>query len=78
MALTLHEQILVFFNIRQGLGETDDKYIEHFNARLKSLELVGRKHIFCSLHILKKELSAATPEEIQAENKRLQAMCFLV
>jgi len=31
-ALCLHEQVLSFFNIRQGMGESDDEYVQRFNA----------------------------------------------
>jgi len=45
-ALTLHKQILLFFTMRQGQIESEDKYLTRFNARVKSLEMLGGEHIF--------------------------------
>ena len=39
--LSLHEQIVVFFTIRQGVLETDEEYLNKFTSRLKNLELAG-------------------------------------
>jgi len=43
-AVSLHEQSISFFTIRQGANETDYAYMTCFNSRLKSLELSGGEH----------------------------------
>jgi len=35
-ALTLHEQMLAFFNMLQGQTESDDNYLSRFNFKLKN------------------------------------------
>jgi hypothetical protein len=47
--LVLHEQIIGFFNVRQGQNESEDEYLVRFNAKQKSLEMMGGEHIFCHL-----------------------------
>jgi len=39
--LTLHEQTLSFFTMRQGQSKSDEDYLQRFNAWDKSLELAG-------------------------------------
>jgi len=69
--------MLAFFNMRQGVMESDDEYLTHFNSKVKNLELAGRSHLFCSSQILDKELSTVTEEEIEESSKRFLAICFL-
>ena len=75
--LTLHEQLLIFLNIRQGQTESDDNYLTRFNSKAKNLELAGGEHIFCSPTILGKSLDTASPDEIKKENERFRAICFI-
>jgi len=44
--LSLHEQTLAFFMMRQYQTESDDEYLTRFNAKAKNLELVGGKSFF--------------------------------
>jgi len=46
-AYTLHEQTL-FFNTRQGQGESDDDYLVHFNAQVRVLKMSGGENMFIS------------------------------
>ena len=76
--LTLHEQLFSFLTMKQGQSESDDDYLKRFNSRVKNLELAGGAHIFCSPKTLGKDISLASPEEIEAESKRFRAICFLL
>jgi len=77
-ALSLHEQLMIFFNTRQGINKSDDDYLSRFNSRFKNLEMAGGGHIFCSPDLLKKKLQDANDDEITAETERFNAMCFLL
>jgi len=77
-ALTLHEQLLVFFTTKQGQNESDDNYLNHFNSCLKNLELAGGEHLFCSPQILGKDLFKASNDEINAKKEHFKAMCFIL
>ena len=76
--LSLHEQILSFFTMRQGITESDNEYLTRFNSRHKTLELAGGGHIFCSSEILGKTIHDATDMEMKIEKERFLAMCFLM
>jgi len=78
LVLTLHEQLLVFFTTKQGQNELDDNYLNHFDSHLKNLELAGREHLFCSSQILRKDLSTASDDEINAKKECFKAMCFIL
>ena len=54
--------------MRQGITESDDKYLPIFNSRYKVLELAGGGHIFCSPEILGKTIHDATNSKVKTEN----------
>ena len=64
--------------MNQGQSESDDDYLKRFNSRVKNLELSGGAHISCSPKTLGKDISLASPEEIEAESERFRAICFLL
>ena len=74
----IHEQILSFLNLRQGQNELEDEYLARFNAKQKSLEMVGGDHIFVSPKILGAKIHEATEENIRKEKERFLAMCFFM
>ena len=74
--LSLHEKILSFLTMRQGIKESDDEYLTRFNSRYKVLELAGGGHIFCSPKILGKTIHDATDSEIKTENDRFLEFFF--
>ena len=61
--LVLHEQIVSFFNILQGQNKLEDEYLVRFNAKQKSLEMMGGEHIFSSKLILGSEIYVASTED---------------
>ena len=77
LALTLHEQLIIFFMTCQGQTESDNDYLVRFNARFKSLKNAGGAHLFCSPTLLRKKISEADDVEIEAKKERFKAMCFL-
>jgi len=72
--LTLHEQTLSFFIMRQGQSESDEDYLQRFDAWAKSLELVGGEQYFCSSQVINKKIEDATPE-IFPKNKNASEQC---
>jgi len=77
-ALTLHEQILSFFNMQQGTIKTEDDYFTRFTAKATNLEFSGGKHIFCSPQLLKQEVHMAAPDEVEKEAEHFRAICFML
>jgi len=63
-ALTLHEQLMSFFTIRQGFGESDNDYLLRFNSHFCKMEMAGGEHFMCSPQLLGKELVKANDVEI--------------
>ena len=61
--------------MRQGITESNKKYLTRFNSQYKVLELAGGGHIFCSPKILGKSIHDATNSEIKTENDRFLEMC---
>jgi len=76
LALTLHEQLISFFTMRQG--NTDKDFLSRFDSRSKKLEMVGGEHLFCSPKLLDKKISEATDNEVEKENERFKSTCFLL
>jgi len=77
-ALTLHEQVMSFFTIRQGFSELNDDYLLRFNSRFCNMEMAGGEHFMCSLQLLGKELAEANDDEIKEEAEKFKAMCFIL
>ena len=75
-ALSLHEQLITFFTTRQGQSESDDDYLNRFNARLQNLELAGGKHMMYSPELI--GIENPSGEEIKQERERFKAMCFIL
>ena len=76
--LTLHEQMLLFFNTKQGENEPEDCYLTRFNSRLKNMELTGGAHFLCSPQLLGKTMTEASTEEVEEEREKFKAMCFIL
>ena len=76
--LVLHAQILSFLTIRQGQNELEDEYLVRFNAKKKSLEMIGGVHIFVAPIFLKKEIQHATCDVISLEKEKVLVMCVCV
>ena len=74
--LVLHEQIIGFFNIRQGHNESEDDYLVRFNAKQKSLEMMGGEHIFVTPLILGSSIEGASQEAKAIQKEQFLAMCF--
>jgi len=77
-ALTLHKQVMSFFTIRQGFGESDDDYLLGFNSCFRNMEMAGGEHFMCSPQLLGKELAKANDDEIKEEAEKFKAMCFIL
>ena len=76
--LSILEQLILFFTIRQGLYETDDEHSERFNYWLQNLILEGRKNIIRSLKNMDKVGDKATPEEVKTEEEKFKSILFLL
>jgi len=76
-SFSLNEQILFFFNTRQGQNESDDDYLMRFNSRTHVLEMSGRDHMFLSEKVLGKAINTASDIEIAESREKFRVMCFL-
>ena len=61
--LVLHKHIISFFNIRKGQNETEDEYLVHFNAKQRSLDIMGGEHIFVSPLIMGSDIGLESTEK---------------
>jgi len=76
-AYTIHEQMLYFFNIKQGQGESDNNYLVRFNACARVLEMSGGENMFISEKVLGKTVASASDDKIAKAKKKIRAMCFI-
>ena len=52
--LTLHEQMIILLNTKQGQTELDDDYLSMLNPRLEKVNLAGGSHVLCIPQIIGK------------------------
>ena len=73
----LHEAILVFFTMKQGENESDSNYMKRFETNLETLITAGGKHIMCSPDLMDKDGDEGTEEEIEIEENKFKAICYI-
>ena len=73
----LHEAILVFFTMKQGESENDSSYMKRFEMNTETLLTAGGKHILCSPELMDKVNVDATDEEIEIEENKFKAICYI-
>ena len=72
-ALTLHEQIMSFFTIKQGRMEADDDYLNRFDSGIKNTEMAGGEYLLCIPQLTVKKLNDTSEYEVNAEKERFRA-----
>ena len=78
LRVSLHDAIANFILLKQQSYETNDAYLTRFKSMVETLKIAGGEHILVSKVMLKKELSAASKEEINAEKERFMAVCYML
>jgi hypothetical protein len=73
----LHKAILVLFTMKQGESESDSAYMKHFEMNVETLITAGGKHILCSPDLMEKEDEEPTAKEIDIEENKFKAICFI-
>jgi hypothetical protein len=63
--------------MRQGEAESDSGYMKRFEMNVETLITAGGRHILCSPELMDKEEDEPTEDEIDVEENKFKAICFI-
>ena len=76
--MTLVDALLNLLNMRQQSSESNDHYVERFNANVQTLNLAKGGHIFCSRALVQcEDDDDITETEKYNEEQKLKAAILL-